>query len=109
MVNHSSMEQTATVGRCCVVLEPDLRELLRDPMTVALMQADRVDRRAFEALIAGTRENLRWHRANRRTNRRLAANSVAKASLPSQIPHTALAERGSSDNLVETVIAEGPG
>jgi hypothetical protein len=60
MVNHSSIEQTAT-ARCCVVLEPDLRELLRDPMTVALMQADRVDRHALEALIAGTRENLRWH------------------------------------------------
>jgi hypothetical protein len=65
MINHSSIARTATIDRnCSFIVEPDLSELLHDPMTKALMAADRVDRRALEMLIAGARKNLRWHRPN---------------------------------------------
>jgi hypothetical protein len=39
--------------------EPDLNELMRDPMTLALMAADRVDRNALNALFAQVRTRLR--------------------------------------------------
>jgi hypothetical protein len=39
--------------------EPDLAELMRDPMTQALMTADRVDRGQLHALLAQVRNNLR--------------------------------------------------
>lgn len=38
--------------------EPDLGELMRDPMTQALMAADRVDHRALCALISQVRDSL---------------------------------------------------
>jgi hypothetical protein len=41
------------------VAEPDLEELMRDPMTQALMTADRVDRGQLHALLAQVRNNLR--------------------------------------------------
>jgi hypothetical protein len=43
----------------CLGAEPQLGELLRDPMTLALMTADRVDRRELDALFDRTRSNLR--------------------------------------------------
>jgi hypothetical protein len=63
MINHTIFQ---TVSASCryAVPEPNLSELLRDPMTLALMKADRVDRGALEVLIAGARENLRWHCPN---------------------------------------------
>jgi hypothetical protein len=65
MVTHSSIPQTAMTSPCCsFAFEPDLSELLRDPMTVALMEADNVDRRELDVLLADTRENLRWHSSN---------------------------------------------
>jgi hypothetical protein len=45
-------------GRRCSVAEPGLDELMSDPMTLALMQADGVDRHEFDALVAQVRENL---------------------------------------------------
>jgi hypothetical protein len=39
--------------------EPALTDLLRDPMTIALMTADRVDRRQFDALLTQVRAKLR--------------------------------------------------
>jgi len=41
------------------VWEPALAELLGDPMTVALMAADRVDRRDLDVLFDRTRSSLR--------------------------------------------------
>jgi hypothetical protein len=50
----------AATRRCrCLTGEPQLSDLLRDPMTVALMAADRVDRRDLDALFARTRSTLR--------------------------------------------------
>lgn len=46
------------VGRRAFLTEPDLAELMRDPMTEALMAADRVDPRQLCALIAQMREHL---------------------------------------------------
>jgi hypothetical protein len=46
----------------CLFREPELAELLHDPMTLALMAADRVDRGEFDILLAGARQNLRWPR-----------------------------------------------
>jgi hypothetical protein len=56
-VNGSS-ELFATVGRAAFVTEPDLAELIGDPMTQALMAADRVDSRELCALITQVRGNL---------------------------------------------------
>lgn len=39
--------------------EPNLAELMLDPMTQALMAADRVDRCELKALLSQVRENLR--------------------------------------------------
>jgi len=39
--------------------EPDLDELMRDPMTQALMAADRVDCGQLHVLLAQVRNNLR--------------------------------------------------
>jgi hypothetical protein len=39
--------------------EPDLDELMRDPLTLAVMAADRVDACALHALFADVRRNLR--------------------------------------------------
>ena len=47
------------VDRRAFVAEPDLAELMHDPMTEALMTADRVDRDELCALISQVRENLR--------------------------------------------------
>jgi hypothetical protein len=47
-------------GRCSrFVWEPGLAEVLRDPMIVALMAADRVDRRDLDVLFDRTRSSLR--------------------------------------------------
>ena len=65
MINHCTTHSAAPVAHCCsFIMEPDLGELLSDPMTLALMKADRVDPGALDALIAGARDNLRWHRPN---------------------------------------------
>jgi hypothetical protein len=47
----------------CHAGEPDLSELLRDPMTLALMAADGVDRQLFDALVDRARGSLRRHPA----------------------------------------------
>jgi hypothetical protein len=39
--------------------EPALNELLSDPMTLALMAADRVDRHQFDVLLTQVRARLR--------------------------------------------------
>jgi hypothetical protein len=44
--------------RNCVA-EPNLDELMRDPMTLALMAADRVDGNDLNALFAQVRSHLR--------------------------------------------------
>jgi hypothetical protein len=44
--------------RNCIA-EPDLNELMRDPMTLALMAADRVDHNELHALFAQVRGHLR--------------------------------------------------
>jgi hypothetical protein len=41
------------------VAEPRLDDLMRDPMTQALMAADRVDRCEFNALVAQVQASLR--------------------------------------------------
>jgi hypothetical protein len=41
------------------VTEPDLDEVMRDPMTLALMAADRVNHSELSALFAQVRSNLR--------------------------------------------------
>jgi hypothetical protein len=38
--------------------EPDLQDLMRDPLTLAVMAADRVERHDLENLLAGARKNL---------------------------------------------------
>lgn len=48
----------ATNRRCSSMPEPDLDELMQDPMTLALMAADRVDQRALDAMIARLREHF---------------------------------------------------
>jgi hypothetical protein len=48
----------ATTRRRSLVPEPDLDELMQDPVTLAVMAADRVDHGALNALFARVRENL---------------------------------------------------
>jgi hypothetical protein len=43
----------------CKFVEPDLAELMRDPITQALMAADRVDHSELCALLSHVRESLR--------------------------------------------------
>jgi hypothetical protein len=58
------MPQTAACGlfttkrRRNFLAEPALAELMHDPMTQALMAADRVDRRALDALLTQVRAKL---------------------------------------------------
>ncbi|MFZ2005632.1 MAG: hypothetical protein WB697_04925 [Stellaceae bacterium] len=54
----ASCDLFAKAGRRAFLTEPDLGELMRDPMTEALMAADHVDRRELCALIAQMREHL---------------------------------------------------
>jgi len=49
----------ATTRRRCSIVEPDLDELMRDPLTLALMAADRVDRSELDALLTQARDSLR--------------------------------------------------
>ena len=46
-------------GHHVFVTEPDLDELMHDPMTLALMAADNVDRCTLRTLLAQVRETLR--------------------------------------------------
>jgi hypothetical protein len=55
MRNQSQFQQICTEHRCFLAVEPSLSELLSDPMTVALMAADHVDRSDLDRLIAGAR------------------------------------------------------
>jgi hypothetical protein len=55
----ASCDLFATQNRCKLTAEPDLAELMRDPMTQALMAADRVDHGELHALLSQVRENLR--------------------------------------------------
>ena len=48
----------ATTRRCSFVPEPDRDELMQDPMTIALMAADRVDHRALDAMLTRLREHF---------------------------------------------------
>ena len=48
----------ATSRRRSLVPEPDLDELMQDPMTIALMAADRVDHHALDAMLARLREHF---------------------------------------------------
>jgi hypothetical protein len=55
----SACDLFATSRRRSYVAEPDLDELMRDPMTVALMAADGIDRRELDALLRQAKDNLR--------------------------------------------------
>jgi hypothetical protein len=55
----AACELFATSRRPRFVAEPALGDLMRDPMTLALMAADRVDRCGLNALLDQVRENLR--------------------------------------------------
>jgi hypothetical protein len=46
----------ATPRRRSFVPEPDLDELMQDPMTIALMNADGVDHRTLDAMLTRLRE-----------------------------------------------------
>jgi hypothetical protein len=59
MQNQSSFQQVSAECRCFLAVEPNLSELLRDPMTVALMAADHVDHGELDALLAQVRQSLR--------------------------------------------------
>lgn len=48
---------SASADRQCFA-EPDLGELMRDPLTLAVMAADRVDVCRLHALLADVRRNL---------------------------------------------------
>jgi hypothetical protein len=49
----------APKGRRSVVAEPALSELMCDPITLALMAADRVDHRELDTLLTQVRASLR--------------------------------------------------
>jgi hypothetical protein len=55
---NASSELFASVGPHVFLTEPDLAELMGDPMTQALMAADHVDKRELCALITQVRGNL---------------------------------------------------
>jgi hypothetical protein len=55
----STCDLFATSGRRSYVAEPDLDELMCDPITLAVMAADRVNHCQMRALIAQVRDNLR--------------------------------------------------
>jgi hypothetical protein len=52
-------ELFVTKNRARFTTEPDLAELMGDPMTQALMAADRVDRQKLCELLSQVRETLR--------------------------------------------------
>jgi hypothetical protein len=47
----AACDRFATTRRRNFVPEPDLGELMQDPITIALMAADRVDHRALDAML----------------------------------------------------------
>jgi len=55
----SACELFAPSRRLSYIAEPNLDELMRDPMTMALMDADGVDRRELHALLVRVRRRLR--------------------------------------------------
>ena len=55
----ASCDLFATANVAKFVAEPDLAELMRDPITQALMAADRVDHGALCTLLSQVRESLR--------------------------------------------------
>ena len=55
MSNQSSFQRVSAECRCFLAVEPNLSELLSDPMTMALMAADHVERRELDRLIAVAR------------------------------------------------------
>lgn len=52
-------ELFASSGRRSIVAEPNLDELMRDPMTLAVMAADGVDRCELGALLKQMRNSIR--------------------------------------------------
>ncbi|HZK92423.1 MAG TPA: hypothetical protein VFC56_19970 [Stellaceae bacterium] len=61
MLNQSSFQRVSAKRRCLHALEPNLSELLSDPMMMALMAADRVDRGELDLLIADARARRDQH------------------------------------------------
>ena len=55
----STCDLFGEVGRRTFVAEPDLDELMSDPMTHAVMAADHVSRCELRALLTQVRESLR--------------------------------------------------
>jgi len=55
----TACDRFAADRRRSVFAEPDLAELMRDPMTLAVMAADHVDRGELDTLLAELRGNLR--------------------------------------------------
>jgi len=56
---NATRELFGTPRRRNCAAEPGLEELMRDPMTLALMAADRVDHNELSALFAQVRGSLR--------------------------------------------------
>ena len=61
MSNQSSFQQVSEQCQCFFALEPNLSELLSDPMTLALMAADHVQRSELYRLIATARSRRDHH------------------------------------------------
>ena len=60
-----NLEIVRSHRRCwCAAQEPKLTELLRDPMMLALMAADRIDRRDLDVLFDQARGKLRRRAAD---------------------------------------------
>lgn len=62
MCNHEVIRSQRDCG--WFTREPDLADMLRDPMMQALMAADHVDDRDLDALLADARHSLRIDRVN---------------------------------------------
>ena len=61
MLNRSSLQRVSAECRCFLAIEPNLSELLSDPMTLALMTADHVERPDLDRLIAAARVGRDHH------------------------------------------------
>jgi hypothetical protein len=58
-MQNQEFARSAHRRNCRCGVSPRLADLLRDPMTMALMDADRVDRRELDALVDWARDSLR--------------------------------------------------
>jgi hypothetical protein len=61
MPSPSAFQQVSRECQCFLAVEPNLSELLADPMTVALMAADHVEKQELDLLIAAARDQCEHH------------------------------------------------